>query len=243
MTPSASSRGRTGEVAPPEQPSFEVLQEFAGALVEQLLPGLLDGVARSTAEILETVRLEGDAARAAAHADAVEQSRAMMKSFRERRQDVLVTPPVAEVIGEFTADERLAQRELALAYDAWRTLLGRQGAAVVFLADRVGDKAERDRRGKSVLIRYAPFASTNADWNLVATIVGVADPVQVRLRDEALPVVVAIPPLKAEQDLARLEIHDLHGRPRYVGLGPALQTHRQERQGEPQRSLDPIKER
>lgn len=58
MTPSESSRDRTGEVAPPEQPPFEVLRDFAGALVEQLLPGLLDGVARSTAEILETVRLE-----------------------------------------------------------------------------------------------------------------------------------------------------------------------------------------
>ncbi len=239
MTPPVSKRGRIDQAPPPEQPDFEVLQEFAGALAERLLPGLLDGVARSTSEILETVRLEGDASRASARADARDQSRKLVESVRERRDDAFTPAPVAEVLDEFGAEERLAQRELALAYDAWRTLLGRSGAFAVFLAERVGEKHEPNAEGNFLLIRSAPFAGTNAGWTLVAHIAGLADPVHERLPDEGLPVVVAVPHLRADQDLTRLEIRDRNGRPRYVGVGPALQTNNQERD----RSLDPIKDR
>lgn len=243
MTPvTKRTRAADGD-ALPRPPDFEVLQEFAGAFAERLLPGLLDGVARSTSEILETVRLEGDASRVAARADAREQSRKLVESMRDRRENVFVPAPAVEVLEEFDAEERLAQRELALTYDAWQTVMARPGAASVFVAERVDKEQKRSADGEFVLITAAPFAASNPDWTLVAHIAGFADPVQSQMPDGSLPVPVPVPQLTPELDLTRLEIRDRHGRPRYLGVGPALQTNNQARPRERGHLPEPIKER
>jgi hypothetical protein len=243
MTPPVSKRGRTDGDEPPRQPDFEVLQEFAGAFAERLLPGLLDGVARSTSEILETVRLEGDASRAAARADAQVQSRKFVESIRERRDDAFAPVHAVDVVEEFDAEERLAQRELALTYDAWQTLMARPRAASVFVAERVDKEQKRSAGGEYVMITAAPFAASKADWTLVAHIAGLADPVQHQMPDGSLPVPVLVPHLTPERDLTRLEIRDRQGRPRYLGVGPALQTNNQARPRERVHLPEPMKER
>ncbi|HUA06070.1 MAG TPA: hypothetical protein VMB27_19335 [Solirubrobacteraceae bacterium] len=228
---------------PRRPPDFEVLQEFAGAFAERLLPGLLDGVSRSTAEILETVRLEGEASRAAARADAREQSRKLVESVRDRQEEVFAPAPGIEVVEAFDAGDRLAQAELAVTYMAWRTLLCRPGAASIFVVERVTEQGKLSAEGSYVLISSAPFTRTHAGWTLVASISGVASPVHASPSEKGLRVPVYIPDLTADRDLTRLEIWDQEGRPRFVGVGQAFQTNNQARPRERGHLPERIKER
>jgi hypothetical protein len=100
---------------------------------------------------------------------------------------------------------------------------GAPGAAVVFMADRVrGNDGERD--GDSIVIlRPAPFAFVEDGWTLVA-ITTTNQTLSASLSRQNLPATVPVEHLRADIDIARLEIRDANDTPLYLGVGPATQT-------------------
>jgi len=240
MTPPTSRNPKSdGNATVAEVRVLEKLTEEMGQLVNSV-KDLTEGVLRESEQARELAREDRETfyrlmseanaqAREAAAAEAELRSQEALAVFRERRPDTPRLPVITSVADQFDAGERLKQRELVLTYDAWRTMLGRPGAASVFQAER-GYSEE----GEPVLhINAGPFDEVGRGWTLVVTL----DNGKTLRAD--LPeggrgrVRVALPRLDPEGQIRRLEIVDERGYPLYLGLGAALQT----QQGKPAREL------
>jgi hypothetical protein len=128
-------------------------------------------------------------------------------------------------------DDDLQRAQLALTYSAWRTMLGREGAASVFLAERVNHRGRRATGGGHVRILNAPFARAKRGWTLAVTVEGKPEPLEVEVPSELPvkgkqpgehPLVVGIDGLEPDMAIVRLEIRDQTRQPLYLGLGPAV---------------------
>lgn len=191
--------------------SSQALIEAHRSSLEQLAERLIEATERNARELHEAVR-EGKA----------------------EHVKVVVQPP-AGADDALTKEQRLKQRQLVLAYNAFRTMLGRAptsgapGAAVVFMALRVNDQGQRDDHGDSIWIPYpAPFASVEDGWTLVA-ITTTNQTLRAPLHHHDLPVRVQVEHLRANLDISRLEIRDANDDPIYLGVVPATPTGNDER--------------
>jgi Putative mono-oxygenase ydhR len=135
------------------------------------------------------------------------------------RHGPLGAAPVVPLVESFGAERDL--RELIFTYDAWRTLLGRAEAASVFVAERgFGEDGEPN----VIRIHVVRSEEVGDGWTLVLTL---DDDTVLRADLSAHgepPFTVRVPGLSQGMVIRRLEIRDRQGRPRYVGVRPAIQT-------------------
>jgi hypothetical protein len=200
--------------------SLVALQEHAAASQEQMRESseALIEANRSTLEVLTERLIE------ATQRSARELSEAMLKSRPE--QVAVVVQPQAE--DATTRQQRLRQQQLVLTYNALRTMLGRTpgvgstGAAVVFIAERVGGSSGTfDPGGDSIKILSAPFRVVEDTWTLVV-ITTTGQTLYAPMRGKLQ---VQVGHLGADLDIRRLEIQDEAKTPLFLGVGPATQTH------------------
>jgi hypothetical protein len=226
--PSRPASKPNGTAAAAEQRMLKKLTEEMGELVKAVT-ALADRALEESAEARELAREdratiyrlieENVQAREAAAAEAERQSQEALAAFRARRADTPRLPVMASVADDYDTAERFEQRELVLSYDAWRTMLGRTGAASVFQAERV---FEGEKSGE-ILIYASPFTATGRGWTLaVSTTDGKSYEVDLPENEPSpgLRVPVPVPPGSV---IGRLEIRDGRGYPLYLGLGPAVQ--------------------
>lgn len=184
------------------EPAVESMREFAQALAEGLLPGLIEAVRGDSLMLLEATR-----------DDAAKHHQEILAKFEERVE--VVAPPGQ--LPPTVSDDDIAAARLVLMFDTWRTMLGRSGAASVFLAERV-----EKGHGDQIRITHAPFRGTRPEWTLVAIDMQAGELRAALPAAPGLPVLVTVDGLTRTTQLARLEIRDERGLPRWMGLGPAL---------------------
>lgn len=209
----------------PDQPQDEYLKT---------LIALQETVKESQTHVRESSEALIEAHRASLEQLAERLIEAMRRDAERAIEVVVEQPPAAD--DQITREQRLRQRQLVLSYNAFRTMLGRAptsgapGAAVVFMAVRVNEQGQSDPCGDSIAIpRPAPFVSLEDGWTLVA-ITTANQTLRTPLHRGELSVRVQIEHLRADMDIARLEIRDANDDPLYLGIGPATQTHNAERE-------------
>jgi hypothetical protein len=231
--PSRPASKPNGTAAAAEERMLKKLTEEMGELVKAVT-SLADRALEESAEARELAREdratiyrlieENVQTREAAAADAERQSQEALAAFRARRADTPRLPVVVSVADEYDSAERLEQRELVLTYNAWRTMLGRAGAASVFQAVRGFDEDGET----AIHIQAGPFDEIGNGWTIVATLDN-GKTFRADLTEDGRGRVKArIPGLDPERQMRRLEIRDERGNPLYLGLGHALETQHQQ---------------